>query len=98
MVILVHRHGSFDEGGYFLKAIAEIWRESGWTITVCKGPGARVDADVTFLHVDLTVVPKDHLDFLQQYPIALNGKAVDISKRAYSRNLVGSGEGSGGSV
>lgn len=98
IVILVHRHGSFTEPLYFLHEIAEVWKEKGIEIVVHRGPQRPVDADLIINHVDLTVVPPDHLAYLRQYPKALNLAAVDISKRMISRNLVLPGDGFAGPV
>ena len=58
ILILVHEHGSFDKPRYFMREIAEVWRERGHRISVMHGPGRRaIAADVAVLHVDLTVVP-----------------------------------------
>ena len=57
VVILVHKHDTFDDFSYFLHEIAEIWREKGLCVNVLHGPRPRVDADQAILHVDLTVVP-----------------------------------------
>jgi hypothetical protein len=98
VVILVHRHGSFDEPLYYLREIAELWRASGIDVTVLYGPRPGVKADLAILHVDLTVTPDDHLDFMRQFPAAINAAVADISKRAISANLVKSGDGYDGPV
>jgi len=99
ILILVHAHGSFDKPRYFMREIAEVWRERGHRISVTHGPPRRaVAADVAVLHVDLTVVPDDHLAFLRQYPVVINGRVKDISKRAISRNILSERDGYDGPV
>jgi hypothetical protein len=89
ILILVHQHGSFDKPRYFMREIADVWRESGHRVSIAHGPARRaVGADVAVLHVDLTVVPEDHLEFLREYPIVINRRVTDISKRAISRNIL----------
>ena len=89
ILILVHQHGSFDKPRYFMREIAEVWRERGHRISVAHGPTRRpVEADVAVLHVDLTVVPADHLEFLRAYPVVINGGVTDISKRVISRSIL----------
>src|SRR5215467_3937596 len=88
IAILVHRYDSFENTGYILSEIAEIWRKSGLPVSVLQGPGTRIDADIAILHVDSTVVPDDHQAFMQQYPTIINGRVTDISKHLISRHRV----------
>jgi len=99
ILILVHQHGSFDKPRYFMREIADVWRQQGHRISVAHGPARRaVAADVAVLHVDLTIVPDDHLEFMRQYPVVINGRVKDISKRVISRNVVSEGDGYDGPV
>ena len=44
-----------------------------------------MDADLAILHVDVTVVPDEYIQFMRQYPVAINRPTVkDISKRHIS--------------
>ncbi|MCB9845566.1 MAG: hypothetical protein H6811_06240 [Phycisphaeraceae bacterium] len=97
IAIIVHR-GATLEDIYFLTPIAEVWREMGHQVSVVSGPGADIDADVSILHVDLTIVPDDHAAFARRFPIAINGKTADISKRRISRQIVRRGDGYDGPV
>ena len=99
VVILCHRHEHFEWEPYFLREVAVAWRERGVRVTVQRGPGRRVeDADLAIVHVDLTVVPPDHLAAAREYPVALNAGVDDISKRRISRHLVRRGDGYEGPV
>jgi len=99
IVILNHKFGDFEDPcNYFMREIADVWKEDGHTVTVQNGPGPRIDADVIVNHVDLTIVPVDYLSILRQYPKTINGNATDISKRTVSRNLVSKGDGYDGPV
>lgn len=98
VVILAQRRTPLESRPYFLREIAEVWREQGLRLTVLREPGPRVDADAAILHVDLTVVPQDDLDYVRQYPVAVNGRVADISKRRISANLVRRGDGYDGPV
>ena len=99
ILILVHEHGSFDKPRYFMREIAEVWRERGHRISVMHGPGRRaIAADVAVLHVDLTVVPAEYLAFLRQYTVVINGRVADISKRVISRNILTEADGYDGPV
>jgi hypothetical protein len=98
VVILAHRHDSFERRAYVMTALAELWRQQGLRASVLQGPGERVEADLAILHVDLTVVPDDHLAFLRQYAVVINGQVVDVSKRRISKNLVQLGDSYEGPV
>jgi hypothetical protein len=98
IVILVHKRERLEGGTYFLEAIADIWRENSLQVSVLSGPGPHVQADLAILHVDLTVVPPDHLEFVRQYPVTINGAVADISKRRISANVVRRGDGYDGPV
>jgi len=98
VLILVHRDGSLHEATYFLRAIAEVWRERGHEVIEQRSPGAHVPADIAFLHADVTRVPEDHAAFVRRYPRAVNAGTVDISKRAISRSLVRRGDAYNGPV
>ena len=63
-----------------------------WTAAV------KITADLAILHVDLTTVPRDYLEYLTQFPKVLNGRITDVSKRKVSSNLVRFGDGYDGPV
>ena len=93
VLIVVHHHDSFDKERYVLREVAEAWRERGIRVTVARGPGERVEADLVVLHVDLTVTPAEYIAFARQYQNVINRDVADISKRAISANLVRRGDG-----
>lgn len=88
IAILVHEQQRFTPTGCLLGELATIWRERGLRLTVLHGIGQRIEADALILHVNLTAVPPDYLRFLEQFPVVINGRVTDISKRRISRNLV----------
>ncbi len=88
IAILVHKNDSFEGRHYLLHAIAEIWREQGWQISVLQGPQGKITADLAILHVDLTAIPHEYIECLVRFPRVLNGRITDISKRKVSTNLV----------
>ena len=94
IVVLVHEHGAL-EPRYLLHALANVWRErDGVRVTVLNGPQPDpLTADLAILHVDLTVVPANHLEYVRQYPQVINARVADISKRTVSTNLVHRGDG-----
>ncbi|MGD0461446.1 MAG: hypothetical protein ABSB74_03055 [Tepidisphaeraceae bacterium] len=98
IVIITHEHDEFAKTNYIMRGICEAWRENGLNVTALRGLGKRVDADLAVLHVDLTVVPEEYLEFMRQYPVAINAAVADISKRRISCNLVHRGDGYDGAV
>jgi hypothetical protein len=102
VVILVHRNDAFERAGYILNEVAAVWRDTGVQVSVLNGPGGRMNvdlrADLAILHVDLTVVPADYLAILEQYPLVINGRVRDTSKRAISGQRVRQGDGYEGPV
>ncbi len=87
ILILTHECDRFHRH-YYLYTMAETWAGEGHRVRIQRGPGARADADIAILHVDLTVVPPDYLEFARRFPVVVNSKVEDISKRGISRNLV----------
>ena len=98
VLILVHRHDAFDKERYVLREVATVWREQGIRVTVARGPGEAVEADLVVLHVDLTVIPPEYAAVAARYPTVLNGAVGDISKRVVSAQLVRRGDGYDGPV
>jgi hypothetical protein len=77
---------------YLIHHYAEFWREDGHEVIFLFGVAQFVPADVVIVHVDLSVVPDEYLEFARRYPIALNGEVKDIRKSTYSRLLVKPGD------
>lgn len=69
-----------------LGQMAEIWEAQGMKVTV--GPTRRLEADLGILHVDATLVPADSLPENPWDRPILNAKALDISKRTISDNIL----------
>lgn len=81
--------------GPILRQLADM----GHRITVCRGlPDQPQPADLAIMHVDLTVVPPDHVELGASYPACLNLAVTDISKRAVSGALLREGDGWDGPV
>lgn len=79
---------------------ADIWRERGHQFRVVRGlPGPGWSpGDVCVVHVDLTRTPRAYLDVAASYPVAINARFLDNSKRVVSRDLVTPGDGYDGPV
>ena len=88
LVVLTHSHQGLHENAGIARLAADFWRPAGWEVVVQQGLRDPPDADVAVLHVDLTVVPEPYLALAARYPVCINGRVADISKRRVSRDLV----------
>lgn len=95
---MTHRSEAFEQVPYYLRGIADVWKERGLDVKVCHGPGQAVEADLAVLHVDLTEIPAEYRALAARYPVCLNRHTSDISKRTLSRHLVHYGDGYDGPV
>lgn len=69
---------------YLLSTLAHLWRFQGIKVHHLYGTADHIPADVVFVHVDLSVVPRAYSSFAKQYPVALNATVLDIRKRKFS--------------
>jgi len=99
IVVLFHKGDrQSDLSGYIVDHMARCWREDGHAVTYLFGTRPFVPADLLFIHVNLSVVPDEYLEFASQYPIVVNGRIRDIRKSTTSRNLLFPGDSWGGRV
>ncbi len=70
---------------YAIWHLAEIWRKENIEVIVLFGTDKYVPADLALLHVDLSVVSDEYLDFARRYPMVLNGNVKDIRKSSFSQ-------------
>lgn len=89
IVILFHENEPSQRPRYVISFLADIWRADGNEVVFLFGVRKFVPADLIIVHVDLSVVPDEYLEFARQYPIVLNGAVKDIRKSTFSKNLVG---------
>ena len=89
IAILFHENEKKLNPGYLITYFADIWRERGNEVIFLFGVKEYVPADLIIVHVDLSVVPDEYLEFARKYPIVLNGEAKDIRKSSFSKNLIG---------
>ncbi len=78
--------------------LAEIWRKDNIRVVMLFGVRKFVPADLAILHVDLTLVPEQYIDFANRYPVALNGSVRNIRKSSFSKISINPDEGYEGSV
>lgn len=98
IVILTHQHQGLHPGNGLSVIAFGIWQRQGWEVVVQQGLRNPPAADVAILHVDLTVVPAPYLELAARYPVCINGRVRDISKRVVSRDLLARGDPHDGPV
>lgn len=98
IAIITHEREEFAARPYLLRVLADAWRAAGHAVEILRGADRHIEADLAFLHLDLTVVPEPYLALARRYPATVNGHVGDISKRAFSAHLVALGDGYGGPV
>lgn len=99
IAVLFHqRDKRADMSGYIVDHLAQFWREDGHDVRYLFGTAEHVDADLLFMHVNLSVVPDEFFAFAQCYPIVINGRLRDIRKSVISSNIVKPGTGATGPV
>jgi hypothetical protein len=98
IAVLFHQKQRGQQMNYLIHHYAEFWREDGHEVVFIFGTEQFVPADLVIVHVDLTVVPPEYLDFARRFPIALNGEVRDIRKSTISQSLVKAADGYQGKV
>ena len=88
--------GEAPLGHHHVMRLAEYWKDDGHHVSA--GPAREVSGDIAILHVDRTRVPEEAVPRNPSGIPLLNGRVLDISKRAVSRNLVRRGDGYTGPV
>ncbi len=98
LVILTHAHQGLDADAGIARLATHFWRPAGWEVLVQQGLDDPPDADLAVLHVDLTVVPEPYMALARRYPVCINGRVGDVSKRHISHDLVARGDAYEGAV
>jgi hypothetical protein len=98
IAILFHENDRQRTLNYLISHLAELWREDGHEVFLLFGVKEFVPADLVIVHVDLSVVPGEYLEFAKRYPIVLNGEVKDIRKSTFSQLLVKPGDAYDGKV
>jgi len=92
ILILAHELDGFHARHYLVEGLFALWQAAGHQVVLHEGLARLPPADVVVNHVDLTVVPREYVQVLRRYPSVVNGRCVDISKRAVSGHLVRQGD------
>ena len=85
IAILMHERDSPQSvGEYLVRLLVAEWHEDGHEVVFLFGTDTFIPADVLVVHVDLSVVPQEYIDFAARYPVTLNGRIRDIRKSTFS--------------
>ena len=71
-----------------IQFLSSVWQEDGHKVTYLFGTRQKVNADLCFVHVDLSVVPDEYLDYAGSFPVSVNGTLKSILKSDISDNLL----------
>lgn len=84
--VFVDRRSNFlRRGDYVLHRMLRGLQRTGLPWRILDRQGSANSADVAFVHVDLTDLPPEFLGIGGRYDQTINGKAVTIDRRRYSR-------------
>src|SRR3954471_17642773 len=99
LLIVHHKNaGGGPAAPYLINLMRPEFERAGWIVTDVVGVSRKIPADAAILHVDLSLVPDEYRDFVESYPVAINGKILDIRKSSTSTNRVVRGDAYDGPV
>ena len=85
-ILVITNSGSFEK--HLITWLANCWREAGHQVEFVSDLNTKKEADIAFLHVDLTDVPPAYLKLARKYPVVINGRNKSISKELYSNQML----------
>ena len=99
-LLIVHHKNAGDglTAPYLINLMRPELERAGWIVTDVVGTSRKIPADAAILHVDLSLVPDEYREFVESYPVAINGNILDIRKSSTSRNRVLRGDAYDGPV
>lgn len=78
-----------DVESYAIYGMAEHWISKGIEVRWIFGPQSKkIEADLLFMHINLTVIPESYINYAKQYSRVLNGKVTDIRKSTVCNHIV----------
>jgi len=77
---------------YIAALLKQNWEQNGYPVQCVRGVREQIPADLLFVHIDVTVVTDEYLDFMSHYPVVINGRVTDISKDRISSHLLQRGD------
>jgi hypothetical protein len=73
---------------YAISTYINTWENDGHEVNILFGTEKYVPADICIIHVDLSVVPENYLEFAKRYPRVINSTVENIQKTSISKNIV----------
>ena len=73
---------------YSITYSGKLWQEQGHKVIYLFGVNKIISADICIVHVDLSIVPEEYLEFANRFPVSMNAKTRDIRKSSFSKNLL----------
>ncbi len=88
ILVVPYIHDRFKSSHYLLKALFPHWARLGHQVLIRSDLDHLPNADVAVLHLDRTVVPDRYAAAVARFPVVINARARDLSKRTVSTNLL----------
>ncbi|HET6361317.1 MAG TPA: hypothetical protein VFH11_04605 [Gemmatimonadota bacterium] len=98
VAILAHSQDGFWDEPRLVHLLMSQWEDMGLKVDLVTDVEDAAQADLAIQHVSLSVVPPAYQQLAARFPRTVNGLAVDIRKRRFSRLLVGREDSYGGAV
>jgi len=86
--ILILRDRPSEPMLYAIDHYALRWKEAGHRVTEHIGLDNIPVADLVIVHIDLSIIPSEYVDLINELPRVINGKIIDISRRCFSQLLL----------
>jgi hypothetical protein len=89
LAILTHKNSfAFNKERYLMRFLCERWQARGNRVSIISDIQQKLDADAILLHVDLTTITDDYLQYLDSYPRSINKQTRNIAKTSFSQQLL----------
>lgn len=99
IAIITHEIDEFEGSNYLLRHLSRFWQQDSIELVVVKGVSQPLpEADMAFLHTDITAVGEDYIKIVNHYPLVINGAVTDISKKVFSDLIVAKNDAYTGQV
>jgi len=86
---MLHPRETLEIGYWSIGLFCDVWRAQGHEIAVAKDFADLPPGDLGVMHIDSSQVPAEYARAaLERYPRVINGRALDITKRRVSQNLL----------
>ena len=69
---------------YIVWLLQKEWEAQGIRVEVVRGIKQKVDADILFPQIDLSVIPEDYVRYFEGFPRVVNRRVTDIRKSTFT--------------